>query len=96
MKRILAALTLSAALLGGAGPALSAEHTAALGVDLWCPSCSHIVQRSLERVAGVLEVTISYEEQVAVVRFDDAKTDVTALIEATAAIGFPSELVAAP
>ena len=94
MKRPLAALVLSVALFGPASPALSAEQTVTLSVDLWCPSCKYIVTRTLQGVDGVLDVRVSYEDQVAVVRFDDEATDVTALTEATASVGFPSEPMA--
>ncbi len=90
MRRIFAALALSAALFGDPLPALAAEQTVTLKVDLWCPSCPYIVKRSLEEVAGVVEVDVSYRDQTAVVRFDDDKTTVAALTEATASIGFPS------
>ena len=91
MKRPLAALVLSAALFGLASPAFPAEQTVTLSVGLWCPSCTYIVTRTLQGVDGVLDVRVSYEDQVAVVRFDDETTDVTALTEATASVGFPSE-----
>ena len=42
----------------------------------------------------MLVVKVSYDDQVAIVRFDDDKTDVTALTQATADVGFPSELLA--
>ncbi len=91
MKRPLLALVVSVALFGLASPALSAEQTVTLSVGLWCPSCTYIVTRTLQGVDGVLNVRVSYEDQVAVVTFDDDKTDVTALTEATASVGFPSK-----
>jgi mercuric ion binding protein len=44
-------------------------------------------------VDGVEEVTISYRKQIAVVRFDDARTAVPALTQATADMGFPSTVM---
>ena len=91
MKRRLATLVFTGALLSFASPALSAEQTVTLSVGLWCPSCKYIVTRTLQGVDGVLNVRVSYDDQVAVVTFDDDKTDVTALTEATASVGFPSK-----
>ena len=78
-------------LFGGSQPALSAEQSVTLKVDLWCPSCSYIIKRTLAQVPGVLVVKVSYDDQIAIVRFDDDKTGVSALTKATADVGFPSE-----
>lgn len=50
------------------------------------------VERSLTKVDGVTKVTVSLDEAEAIVDFDDAKTTVEALIEATADAGYPSKL----
>ena len=81
---------LLAGLLALTRPALAAEQTVTLKVKMWCPSCPYIVKRTLQDVAGVLDVAVAYEEQIAVVRFDDAKTTVAVLTQATADVGFPS------
>ncbi len=94
MWRTLTAIAFLPALLGGSLPALSAEQMVTLSVDLWCPSCSYIIQRTLAKVPGVLVVKVSYDDQVAIVRFDDDKTGITALTQATADVGFPSEPLA--
>ncbi len=91
MWRTLATISFLPALLGGSLPALSAEQMVTLSVDLWCPSCSYSIQRTLAKVPGVLVVKVSYDDQVAVVRFDDDKTGITALTQATADVGFPSK-----
>ncbi len=93
MKHFTTAVAFTAALLGGALSALSAERTVTLSVAMWCPTCPYIVSRVLEATDGVLAVDVSYDEQVAVVRFDDEMTDVAALTEATAGVGFPSKPV---
>lgn len=77
----------------GSQPTLSAEQTVALNVKMWCASCPYIVKRSLQDVAGVKDVKVSYEQQQAVVRFDDESTSVAALTKATAGVGFPSTVV---
>ena len=88
--RGLLTLAFSVGLLGGSPAALSAERTVALNVRMWCASCPYIVKRSLQGVAGVLDVNVFYDEQRAVVRFDDERTSVAALTKATADVGFPS------
>ena len=90
MKRTLAGLALSAALFGTPFPALAAEQTVTLSVAMWCASCPYIVKQTLAQVPGVLDVNVSYDDQVAVVLFDDERTDVAALTIATAEVGFPA------
>ena len=94
MKRAVLGLVLFAALFASAAPSLAAEQTVILSVKMWCPSCPYIVKRSLARVPGVLHVNVAYDDQVAVVRFDDEKTTVAALTKATADVGFPSKSLA--
>lgn len=94
MKHLVTAVVFTGALLGAALPALSAERTVTLSVAMWCRTCPYIVSRVLEATDGVLAVDVSYDKQVAVVRFDDERTDVAALTQATADVGFPSEPVA--
>ena len=87
-------LALLAGILALTRPALAAEQTITLKVKMWCPSCPYIVKRTLQDVAGVLDVNVSYDDQVAIVRFDDDRTGVTALTQATADVGFPSKPLA--
>jgi mercuric ion binding protein len=94
MNRALAAFAVLSVVVAWTPPALSAEQTATLSVKMWCASCPYIVKRSLERVAGVLNVRVSYKDQAAVVRYDADRTSVAALTAATAEVGFPSSSVA--
>ncbi len=91
---VLLAVMFSGGQLGGVQPALSAERTVTLSVKMWCASCPYIIKRTLAQVPGVLDVKVSYDDQVAIVRFDDDMTGVTMLTQATADVGFPSELLA--
>lgn len=50
------------------------------------------VQRSLTKVNGVTKAEVSLEKAEAVVTFDDAKTNVEALLKATKDAGYPSTL----
>ena len=94
LSRVFTILAFLPVLLGGSLPALSTEQTVTLSVKMWCSSCPYIIKRTLAKVPGVLDVNVSYDDQVAIVRFDDDKTDVTALTQATAEVGFPSEPLA--
>jgi len=62
-----------------------------LAVRNWyCASCQHVIKQSLAAVPGVITVTVSDKTKTASVTFDDIKTDVKALTEATKAAGYPS------
>ena len=76
-------------------PVFAAERTVTLAVDnLWCATCPYIVRTVLKKVPGVQHAEVSFENGIAVVTFDDAKTDVTALTQSTEDAGFPSEPLA--
>jgi mercuric ion binding protein len=73
--------------------AAAAERSVTLRVDnMTCESCPYIVDKSLERVDGVIEAKVSFEQRTAVVRYDDERTDVDALTRATAEAGYPSRI----
>ncbi len=93
MKHYLTGMFFAVALIGHSGVAVSAERTVSLGVKMSCPTCPYIVKKSLQKVSGVSAVKVSYADQTAIVRFDDAKTKVTALMDATKAVGFPSSVI---
>lgn len=90
---VLLAVMFSGGRLGGSLPALAAERSVTLSVKMWCPSCPYIIKRTLARVPGVLDVQVSYDDQVAIVRFDDDRTGVAALTQATADVGFPANVI---
>ncbi len=95
MKRLisLAALTLGVLLPAAAN---AGEQTVKLAVEnMTCASCPYIVKQTLAAVPGVSKVDVSFEAQSATVTFDDQKTAVTALAEATAKAGYPSKAVEA-
>jgi periplasmic mercuric ion binding protein len=50
------------------------------------------VKRSLTKVDGVTKADISLQKREAVVTYDDAKTNVEALLKATKDAGYPSTL----
>jgi len=65
-----------------------------LAVDnMTCEACPPIVRKSLTRVPGVAKAQVSAATHQAVVTFDDNKTNVAALIDATTKAGYPSRPV---
>jgi periplasmic mercuric ion binding protein len=75
----------------GSSAAVAGERTVTLAVqNMYCAACPHNVRASLQAVAGVKAVAVSYEDKTAVVTFDDAKTNVQALTTATTNAGYPS------
>jgi len=60
-----------------------------------CPVCPITVKQALTKVPGVTRAEVSFERRLATVTFDDAKTNVEALMHATTNAGFPSMLVEA-
>ncbi|MBS0325259.1 MAG: mercury resistance system periplasmic binding protein MerP [Proteobacteria bacterium] len=77
------------------GAASAAPRTVTLSVpSMTCSACPITVKTALQRVDGVQTVAVTYEPKEAVVTFDDARTTVAKLREATANAGFPSLLKA--
>ena len=71
--------------------AVAAEKTITLAVkNMYCAACPHTVEASLQAVAGVKAVTVSFKDKTAVVTYDDTRTDVKALTGATTNAGYPS------
>lgn len=87
---ILATLVLAA---GIAAPAAAAQKTVVLSVPTMnCAACPITVRKALEKVPGVHTVRATLEPPEAVVTFDDAKTSVDQLTEATRQAGYPSSV----
>ena len=87
----------AAILIVSSGTAIAAEQTATLAVkNVGCETCAPIVRRALSQVSGVSAVTVtegSSQTATATVKFDDAKTNIAALVEATTNAGYPSQVV---
>ena len=72
-------------------PAMAAPQTVTLSVPgMTCPTCPITIRTALNRVDGVEEVEVRYEEREITVRFEDTETSVDALTAATTNAGFPS------
>lgn len=90
MSKLLASGALAVSVLASA-PAFAADKTITLAVkNMYCAACPHTVKASLQAVAGVKAVTVSYKDKTAVVTYDDSKVDVKALTAATTNAGYPS------
>ena len=71
--------------------AFAADQTVTLAVqNMYCAACPHTVKASLKAVPGVAKVAVSYQDKTAIVTYDDSKTDVKTLINATTDAGYPS------
>jgi len=76
-----------------ADAALAATQIATLSVPgMYCAVCPITVKKALEKVPGVTKATASLEKKEAVVTYDDAKTSVNKLLDATFEAGYPAEV----
>lgn len=72
---------------------LAAPKTVELSVPgMNCASCPITVKKSLHKLDGVTKTVVNLDERIALVTFDDAKTNIQALIRATTDAGYPSVL----
>lgn len=80
------------AIFAAASTAVLAEpKTVALSVSgMTCSTCPITVKKSLTSVKGVSKAAVNFEKSEALVTFDDGKTNVGALLTATANAGYPS------
>lgn len=73
--------------------ALAAIQTVTLDVpSMNCVTCPITVKKSLTNVDGVKKADVTYATKLAVVTYDDEKTNVEALVSATTNAGYPSIL----
>jgi len=73
--------------------AFAATRTVTLAVPgMYCSVCPITVKKALEKVPGVSKAATSLERKEAVVTYDDAKTNLDALLDATFTAGYPSEV----
>lgn len=67
-------------------------QTASFSVEnMTCATCPITVQRAMEGVGGVHDVTIDYETKTATANFDPAQTTAGAIAAASANAGYPAE-----
>ena len=83
-------ITLAFAMIASSN-ALAADQTIALAVEnMNCAACPLIVKASLQAIPGVKQAIVSYAAKSVLVTYDDAKTNVEALVAATTNAGYPS------
>lgn len=93
MKKRLAWSCLALA-LALSGPAIAAPKTVTLSVPgMNCGACPITVKKALAKVPGVAKTDVNLDKREATVAFDDARTDVEALMRATQDAGYPSTVV---
>lgn len=92
-KHSLSAALVALALAIAPRISLAEQKTVVLSVPtMHCAACPITVRKALEKVSGVEKVKATYEPKEAVVTFDDAKTSVEKLTEATKRAGFASSV----
>ena len=90
MKKLFAAAVVSLLTIL-CSSAWAASKTVTLSVPgMTCAACPITIKKALTDVDGVTDAEVSFDKKEAVVTFDDAKTDVSTLIEATTDAGYPS------
>ena len=73
--------------------AMAKQQTVLLNVPTMdCATCPITIKAALSKVPGVSKVKVSYEKREAVIVYDDTKTTVADLKQATEDVGYPSML----
>ena len=92
MKNLKTLLAAVIAALVWLAPAWASPQTVTLNVSgMTCPACPITVKKALEKVPGVSNVDVRFENKQVLVTFDDAKTNTDALVKATTSAGYPSQ-----
>ena len=56
--------------------------------SMTCTGCEHHVKSEANKLDGIIEVAVSYEEGNAIVKFDKSKTSIEAITAAINATGY--------
>ena len=89
MKKLFTILALAAI----STPIWAATQTVTLSVpSMTCAACPITVKQALSKVEGVSKTNVTFEKREAVVTFDDGKTSVQKLTQATENAGHPSSV----
>ncbi|MCK9396082.1 MAG: mercury resistance system periplasmic binding protein MerP [Methylobacter sp.] len=79
------------------GMLYAAEQAVTLSVPgMNCPICPITIKKSLQKLAGVKFVNVSYENKTVTVSFEDSLTDVNTLLKATENVGYASTVLKKP
>ena len=86
-------IALCVAMVAFAGAAFAESRTVTLEVPgMNCAACPITIKKALKDVSGVEKVSVTFEPKEAVVTFDDKKTSVDKLRDATRDAGYPSNV----
>ncbi|QDL36440.1 mercury resistance system periplasmic binding protein MerP [Rhodoferax sediminis] len=89
MKKLFASLVLVAVV----APVWAAMQSVTLSVPgMTCAACPITVKHALSKVQGVTKTDVNFEKREAVVTFDDVRTSVQKLTNATEDAGYPSSV----
>lgn len=69
------------------------QHVTLEVAGMTCSSCPITVKKALSKVSGVVKVITDFKHKQANVVFDDSKTTVQKLTDATAKAGYPSTVL---
>lgn len=93
-KKPLVSAGIAIILTGASLAASAAPKTATLAIpSMDCPVCPITVKKALSQLPGVSQTDVNFAKRQAVVKFDDAKTNLGALTESTRNAGYPSTVV---
>jgi mercuric ion binding protein len=89
MNKLLAVIALTIISI----PVWAASRIVTLSVpSMDCQVCPITVKKTLSNVNGVSDTTVNFDKRQAIVTFDDTKTNVDELTNATRNAGYPSVL----
>jgi mercuric ion binding protein len=87
-------LLIAAAVFGLSAHSLAATQSTTLSVpSMNCASCPITVKLAIGKVDGVRNVRTNLAQRQTTVTFDDTKTTVEAIMQATKDAGYPSKVV---
>ena len=93
MKHLIVAATVF--LLSTASAWAGPKNTTLNVSNMTCATCPITVRQALKKVKGVRRAVVDFEKKQATVTFDDAQTNVAALVKATTDAGYPSTVAPA-
>ena len=90
-SKVLLGLAIAVLAAGSLNAAPDGEETVSFTVEkMTCATCPIAVRKAMERVEGVKEVKVDFDSKTAVVTYDAAMTDATAIGAASTDVGFPA------
>ena len=93
MRKLFSSLAFVVLAVPAVTPAWAATQTVTLSVPgMTCAACPLTVKNALSKVEGVSKTNVTFEPREAVVTFDNARTSVQKLTQATTNAGYPSSV----